>query len=153
MVALKPLITSTPDEFRAGLRPFDGYRAASWLRSSGDSFERSSHIRARQKLSSPSSISRVKMPSTSVTTAPADLERLGGLDGDLAHVFLQRLADAEIEHQADAQFARRFVERLPVDVMSAGRLMPSRRSGFDSTHIISAASSTVRVIGPATRPT
>ena len=38
-------------------------------------------------------------------------------------------------------------------LLSAGRLMPSRRSGFDNTHIISAASSTVRVIGPATRPT
>src|ERR1700716_2344038 len=31
--------------------------------------------------------------------------------------------------------------------------MPSRRSGRDSTLIIKAASSTVRVIGPATRPT
>ena len=34
-----------------------------------------------------------------------------------------------------------------------GRLMPSRRSGFDSTPIIKAASSTVRVMGPTTRPT
>ena len=38
-------------------------------------------------------------------------------------------------------------------MLSGGRLMPSRRSGFDSTLIISAASSTVRVIGPVTRPT
>ena len=34
----------------------------------------------------------------------------------------------------------------------AGRLIVSRGSGWLSTAIISAASSTVRVIGPATRP-
>ena len=45
------------------------------------------------------------------------LECLGGLDGDVAHLLLQRLADAEVEHQADAQLARRFIQRLPVDVV------------------------------------
>jgi hypothetical protein len=35
---------------------------------------------------------------------------------------------------------------------AAGRLMLSRQSGCDSTRIIKAASRTLRVIGPATRP-
>ena len=72
MVALKPLIDVDARELRAGFRPFVdiGQRLGALARAT--SFERSSHIRARQKLSSPSSISRVRMPSTSVTTAPAD---------------------------------------------------------------------------------
>ena len=52
-----------------------------------------------------------------MTTAPADSNALRGLHRDVAHILLQRLADAEIEHQADAQFTRGFVERLPVDVV------------------------------------
>ena len=117
MVALKPLITSTPDSLApASAHLIDvGQRLAALGRRS--SFDRSSHIRARQKLSSPSSISRVSTPSTSVTTAPAASNALRGLHRDVAHFLLQRLADAEVEHQADAQLARRFIEGLPVDLV------------------------------------
>ncbi len=48
-------------------------------------------------------------------TAPADFERFRSLHRDIANLFVQRLADAGIEHQPDAQLARRFVQRLPVD--------------------------------------
>ena len=44
-------------------------------------------------------------------------ERLGGLHGDLADFLVQRLAGAGIEHQPDAKLARRFFQRLPVDVV------------------------------------
>jgi hypothetical protein len=44
-------------------------------------------------------------------------------------------------------------DRLVQAMSCTGRLIPSRWSGLDSTDIISAVSSTVRVIGPATRAT
>ena len=41
-------------------------------------------------------------------------ERLGRLDGNASHVAFQRLSGAGIEHQAEAQLARRLVDCLPV---------------------------------------
>ena len=45
------------------------------------------------------------------------LERARGLHDDIADFLLQRLPDAEVQHQPDPQFARRQVERFPVDVV------------------------------------
>ena len=109
-------------------------------------------MRARQKLSSPSSISRVMHAGYFGHDGARGLECLCGLHRDVAHLLLQRLADADIEHQADAHLRGDFSSAFQL-MLSGGRLMPSRRSGRDSTLIINAASSTVRVIGPATRPT
>ena len=119
-------------------------------RSSG-SAEMSSQARMRQKSSMPSSIARVMNGADALDARAGGLEALGrGLDrgGDLG---VDRQADAGVEQQPMRRPATSRSSRCQ-SIDCAGRLIVSRSSGWASTPIISAASATVRVIGPATRP-
>ena len=105
----------------------------------------------RQKSSMPSSMARVKNGPIALDARAGGLELLGRrLDrgGDLG---VDRQADAGVEHQADAQAATSRSSRASRS-SARGRLIVSRSSGCASTPISSAASATLRVIGPATRP-
>ena len=120
-------------------------------RSSEESFKRSSHNPGAPEIVEPVEHLAAQNALDLGDDGAGRFEGFGGRDGDLAHRRLQRQADAEIEHQPEPQLARRLSSAFQW-MSLGGRLVPSRRSGFDSTLIISAASSTVRVIGPATRP-
>jgi hypothetical protein len=78
----------------------------------------------------------------------------GGLHGG-GDLGLHRQAAAGIQQQADAQALQVLGRRgrhAGQSSACAGRLMLSRASGWLSTCIISAASLTLRVMGPAARP-
>lgn len=92
------------------------------------------------------------MPSISVMTAPADSNAFAASTATSRTSFSTFWPDPASSISPMRSLRGDFSSAFQF-TSSAGRLMPSRRSGRDSTLIISAASSTVRVIGPATRPT
>ena len=97
-------------------------------------------------------MSRVSTLSISVTTAPADSKALAALTTTSRTGFSSACPTPRSSIRPSRSLCGDFSSAFQL-MLLAGRLMPSRRSGFDNTLIISAASSTVRVIGPATRPT
>ena len=106
----------------------------------------------RQKWSRPSIIARVMNGAHRLDDRAGGLEGARrGLDGCRGLGSTGRPA-AGVEQQADAQALQRRAAASVQSMPAGGRLIVSRASGCDSTLIISAASATLRVIGPATRP-
>ena len=126
-------------------------KGSTLARRSAGSAWKSSHERMRQNASMPSSMARVKNGPIGSTSAPAASKRSAAARTAARDLGVDRQAAAGVEQQADPQAAHVALEPRPGDVLG-GRLIVSRSSGCASTLIISAASATVRVIGPATRP-
>ena len=105
----------------------------------------------RQKSSMPSNIVRVMKGATRSMRAPAASNCLMASPDRLADLGVDRQADAGVHHHADAQAGDVALETLPFDRL---RRQAHRIAlvGLRETPISSAASATVRVIGPATLP-
>ena len=87
------------------------------------------------------------------TWQPAPASAVAAALGGGPHFRLHREPDAHVGQEADAHALRRRSARSAAKPQSwDGRLMKSRASGRAITLISSAASATLRVIGPVTRP-
>src|ERR1700732_3801957 len=92
------------------------------------------------------------MSSTSVMTAPADSNALAAFTATSRTSFSSAWPTPRSSINPTRNLRGDLSSAFQL-MLAGGRPMPSRRSGRDNTLIIKAASSTVRLIGPATRPT
>ncbi len=105
----------------------------------------------RQKRSMPSIIERVVKGAIGSTIAPADSNaRAAACTAAAVSGSTASPQPASISKPMRRPFGSR--RNCVQSIAAGGRLIVSRASGCDSTCISSAVSSTLRVIGPATRP-
>lgn len=120
-------------------------RAASGSRS------RSAHSRARQKRSSPSSIGRDSTGGAATIRAPCAAKRSAAAS-TAATICGSGASPQPASSIRPIRMPLTCAGAIDQSIVSGGRLVASRQSGRDRKRISSAASSIVRVIGPAQRP-